>query len=156
MKILVLSDAHGRVGNVLDAVERERPDRVFYLGDLVKDTEELQWLYPSLTVHAVAGNCDGFDGGLSEMELTLGGKKFLLTHGHRYRAKLGTGKLLQTGRDRQVDAVCFGHTHSALARQEPDGLWLINPGTVGGVGAGASYGVITVEDGQLSVEIKKL
>ena len=37
MKILVFSDSHGRLGLMLDAIEKERPQRVFFLGDNYRD-----------------------------------------------------------------------------------------------------------------------
>ena len=40
LKILVLSDSHGCLGNMYDAVEREMPDRVFHLGDHLSDAED--------------------------------------------------------------------------------------------------------------------
>lgn len=159
MKILVLSDSHRHVGNLLTAVEREKPDLVFHLGDLAGDAEELADAYPDTPVVMVTGNCDawsiGPDAPGTRLE-TAGGVRFLLTHGHLFDAKRGPGALLREGRKRGVDAVLYGHTHIAVARQEQDGLWLINPGTAGGVGNRPSYALLQAENGQLSVEIKKI
>ena len=91
-----------------------------------------------------------------ELEATLGGVRFLFTHGHRYRVKLGPGLLLQTGRERDIGCLCYGHTHEPVAQLQSDGRWLINPGTAGGIGNRATYAVVQVEDGRLSVEIKEL
>ena len=33
MKLLVMSDSHGNVANMLQAVQRENPDRILHLGD---------------------------------------------------------------------------------------------------------------------------
>lgn len=159
MKILVLSDSHRRVGNLLTAVEQERPDAVFHLGDLASDAEELSFARPKLPLYNVQGNCDQWavgPGVPATMLQKVGGMRFMLTHGHLFRAKSGTTSLLQEGRRVQADAVLYGHTHVPLAQQEPDGLWLINPGTIGGVGHKATYAVLQVQDGQLSVEIKDL
>ena len=41
MKILVFSDSHGRLGLMLDAIEKERPQRVFFLGDNYRDGQAL-------------------------------------------------------------------------------------------------------------------
>lgn len=156
MKILVVSDSHGRVGNLLDAVERELPDRVFHLGDLVRDVEDLEALDPTLPVCTVAGNCDGWSGGAEEREFTLEGVKCYLTHGHLHHAKAGLWGLVRAGTDRGADAVFFGHTHQPVAERQDSGLWLINPGTVGGVHNRATYAVVEMERGSLSVEIRAL
>ena len=155
MKILVVSDSHGRVGNLLEAVELELPDQVFFLGDVVRDVEDLTALDPTLTVCTVAGNCDGWSGGAEEREFTLCGVKCYLTHGHLHHAKSGPWGLLREGKRRGVDAVFYGHTHVPCVRQE-DGIWLINPGTVGGVHNKATYAVVELEGGTLSAEIKEL
>ena len=46
MKLLLLSDSHGCLANLLDAVDREEPDAVFHLGDLCEDAEYLAAAYP--------------------------------------------------------------------------------------------------------------
>jgi len=159
MKILVLSDSHRQVSSLLTAVEREQPDAVFHLGDLVEDAQELSFVYPKLPLYNVEGNCDAWStgaGAQATMLQKLGGVRFLLTHGHLFRAKSGTGALLQEGRRLNADAVLYGHTHIPLVQQEPDGLWLINPGTVGGSGNRATYAVLLAQDGHLEAEIKYL
>lgn len=157
MKILLLSDSHGRVGNLLEAVEREGPDWVFHMGDLCRDAQALADVYPDLPVTTVAGNCDGWSTAEeTERLVELDGVRIFLTHGHCYQAKLGPGALLRAGRERGVAAVVYGHTHEPAAQMQADGLWLINPGTAGGIGNRATYGVAVIDHGQLSVEIKEL
>ena len=38
-RVLVLSDSHGNVGNMIRAVKREEPDMILHLGDCVVDAE---------------------------------------------------------------------------------------------------------------------
>jgi len=159
MKILVLSDSHRKVANLLDAVEKEQPDMVFHLGDLVEDAEALSYACPKLPMHNVEGNCDAWcasTGVPATMLQQAGGACFLLTHGHLFHAKSGASALLREGRRLKADAVLYGHTHIPLVQREPDGLWLINPGTAGGVGNRPTYAVIWAADGEISAEIKGL
>ena len=149
MKILVFSDSHGHLGCMVEAVERERPDRIFFLGDHYRDGAELSDLYPEIPVHAVRGNCD-WGSGPEEEELVLAGVRFLLTHGHRYGCKSGLGGLVSEGRRRGVDMVCFGHTHQALHVQGDTGLWLFNPGTAGGIHNREGYGVLLIDRGTVT------
>ena len=44
MKILVLSDSHGNVENMIRAVERESPRAIFHLGDCWRDGQRLRQL----------------------------------------------------------------------------------------------------------------
>ena len=157
MKLLLLSDSHGRLVNLLDAVDRETPDAVFHLGDLCEDAEDLAAAYPELPVTMVAGNCDGW--GVSapgEIEVTVEGVRLFLTHGHLYRVKQGLELLRNESLARGADVVCYGHTHVPKVEKNLDGSWLVNPGTVGGIGNRATYGVVIIEHGQKSVEIKEL
>ena len=51
MKVLVLSDSHGNIFNMIQAVEREAPRMVFHLGDCWRDGEAGIWqlrLFPGL------------------------------------------------------------------------------------------------------------
>ena len=145
MKILVFSDSHGRLGLMLDAVEKERPRRIFFLGDNYRDGEALADAYPDIPVDMVKGNCD-FCPGPVELLVEAEGVRFLLTHGHRYYAKSGTDRLAQAGKEKGAAVVCFGHTHDALNRPE-GGVWLFNPGTAGGIHGRPGYGVIVVDGG---------
>ena len=146
MKILVFSDSHGRLDLMLDAMEQERPRRVFFLGDNYRDGEDLAAAYPDIPVDMVVGNCD-FCPGPDELLVEVEGVRFLLTHGHRYHAKFGTKKLAEAGKEKGAAMVCFGHTHEALNMPER-GVWLFNPGTAGGVHNRPGYGVIVVDGGK--------
>ena len=152
MKIIVFSDSHGRLDLMIAAVEEERPDHIYFLGDYERDGRRLVERYPAIPASIVRGNCD-CGGGAAELVVELEGVRFLLTHGHLHRAKLGFALLREAGREAGADMVCFGHTHQAL--NERSGVWLFNPGTIGGpYGQRTSYGVIRAEGGTLWATIK--
>lgn len=48
MNILVLSDSHGNISNMEEAVEREKPDMILHLGDCWRDAERLAERYPDI------------------------------------------------------------------------------------------------------------
>lgn len=152
MKILVFSDSHGRMGQMVEAMEAEHPQRVFFLGDNYRDGQILQEAYPEVPMDLVRGNCD-FCAGPDELVVTAGGVKFLLTHGHRYYVKSGTWRLPDAARKRGAAVVCFGHTHQGLNTPE-NGVLLFNPGTAGGIHNRCGYGVLTVRNGQVRGDLK--
>lgn len=156
MKLLILSDSHGAVANLRTAVEREKPDRVFHLGDMLSDAQRLSCAFPDLPMDAVAGNCDGWTKSPGTLLLKVGGVNFFLTHGHLYHAKSGVGMVARAGKEAGADVVCFGHTHKALCDRWPDGIWVVNPGSAGGVHAPASYAVAEAADGQVSIRVEYL
>ena len=85
MKILVLSDSHGNISNMLQAVEREQPRAVYHLGDCWRDGERLRDRVPDLPLEQVPGNCDYFRSSReTEKLLFLEDKRVLLCHGHTY------------------------------------------------------------------------
>lgn len=157
MKILIVSDSHGNTSALRTAVQRENPDRVFHLGDVNRDVQRLAGEFPTLPMDAVAGNCDGWGTDLPDQLVVMaGGVKFLLTHGHRYHVKLGIGMVVNEAKSQGVDVVCFGHTHRAMHELWTGGIWVVNPGTIGGVYAPATYAVAEAETGKVTVFLKKL
>ena len=58
MKILVLSDSHGAVSPMEQAVEQTSPDLILHLGDCWRDGERLHDRFPSIPLEQVPGNCD--------------------------------------------------------------------------------------------------
>ncbi len=153
-KLLFLSDSHGHVANLLAAVEREAPDAVFHMGDLWQDAQDLHAACPGLPLYAVAGNCDGFAPRLMlERTVEVEGMRFFLTHGHLYPSR---ELLARAGRAQGADAVLSGHSHIARAEREPGDLWLINPGTAGGVRRPPTYAVGELSQGALTVRIVPL
>lgn len=154
MKIVVFSDSHGKLDWMIAAIEAERPNHIFFLGDHERDGWDISRLYPEIPVNAVKGNCD-WGTGLDEWLVELQGVRFLLTHGHLYGAKSGYGRLLAAGEHSGANMVCFGHTHSPLMNCAVGTIKLFNPGTIGGPhGQRVTYGVLTVKNGHITEEIK--
>jgi len=148
LKALIISDSHGRANDVMDAVEKVKPEVLFHLGDGAKDLRGLGLLYPDVTVYQVGGNCDYS----SNMELvrltTLEGVRILMTHGHIFGVKQSISRLVREAKGRNARVVLYGHTHSAYF-EDRDGLLITNPGSIGFSGR---YGVLTVENGNVSYE----
>ena len=58
MKWLILSDSHGVISNMKQAVIRSSPDGILHLGDCWQDGQRLHQLFPQLPFYQVPGNCD--------------------------------------------------------------------------------------------------
>lgn len=153
MKILIFSDSHGELSNMEAAVEREKPDYIFHLGDHDRDAEELAWKYPDVAVTAVCGNCDDRGDSPVTRLIHLGGRRFFLCHGHTYGVKSGILRAAYAALEQQADVLLFGHTHTPYYEQTSDsGLILINPGTCG-YGPSASCGRIILQGGRIDVSL---
>ena len=145
MKILVLSDSHAALSFMRRCVEKIKPQAIIHLGDFYDDAEALREDYGHIPFHIVPGNCDRYRCPLDARELLcypVGGVKMMMTHGHNYGVKMGTGALTAEARRLGAQAVLYGHTHVADCRLETD-LWVLNPGTCGHFGGSA--GVIETD-----------
>lgn len=146
MKILVLSDSHGQFSAMEDAIRREKPDYIFHLGDHQRDARKLEQRYPNIPMCTVPGNCDlPLPTDTLTVRQELDGVSMLLTHGHLYNVKSGLLRMELAAREACVQVALFGHTHTAYCKEQ-DGLWLMNPGSIG---YGDSYGVILTTNGQV-------
>ena len=57
MNVLVVSDSHGKVDKLIQAVEQVHPGYVLHLGDCQRDLEKLRQAFPMLPMEGVPGNC---------------------------------------------------------------------------------------------------
>ena len=170
MKLLIASDIHGSAywtERLIEAIDREQPDRVLLLGDLLyhgprndlprdyapkRVIPQLNELAASGCVVAVRGNCEAE---VDQMVLTFpcmadsavvldeGGRQLFCTHGHVFGA----------GFHNSVDnlpplpersAIVYGHTHVKVNEAVPGhpGIWAFNPGSVSIPKDGShSYGI---------------
>ena len=130
-KILVLSDSHGNVNNMVTAVRNTHPDQIIHLGDC--------W------VEQVPGNCDCSQEPVERI-LLIEGKRILICHGHTFNVKAGYLNLEYAAEERRVDAALFGHTHRVFYDKH-NRISYMNPGSIGSppYGVPASYGILQVD-----------
>lgn len=151
MKILVFSDSHGSRGGMYDAIEAHAPQQVIHLGDVLSDVRDLSYVFTTLPICAVPGNCDGWTNQSAIKNITLEGKQILLSHGHLWGVKRGYEQAIAAANSVGADILLFGHTHTPYCERLEGGLWVMNPGS-----ARSSYGVITIEDGVIDCRLMKM
>ena len=138
MKIGVISDTHDQRLRILEAIEifnKEKVELVIHCGDWVAPFSAARFSALKCPIKGVFGNNDGdkkmhrernesfIEYHDEKMEITVGGRKIFVTHGHIPRL---VEKALKSGK---YDAVFSGHTHVARIKKEGKTLWL-NPGTL--------------------------
>lgn len=102
-------------------------DLIIHLGDNVEDVKEIEKFYHGNIIN-VRGNCDfSVDVPPERIEI-IEGKKFLITHGHRYDVKYDLSRLRYRALEEEADIVLFGHTHVSEIAYE-DGIYFVNPGS---------------------------
>ncbi len=157
MKILIVSDTHGRHGNLDEVLEREgKIDMLLHLGD-VEDDEHYIEAIAECPVHILSGNNDYFSHLPGEKEIRIGKYRVFMTHGHGYYVSVNTKRLREAAWARGVDIVMFGHTHKPYIDVEGD-LKVINPGSLSyprQEGRQASYVIMEINaNGNASFELK--
>lgn len=153
MKICVVSDSHDRAPLLAAAVlagKTAGAELVIHCGDLIGAMTLRPLIGLGLPVHVVHGNnlgdpvalwnlCQASAGLISyqgpDIDLRLAGRRLFATHHPHYARGLAC-----TG---DYDIVCCGHSHEASVVQQATisaGVtWLVNPGSVAGLGAPATW-----------------
>lgn len=168
MKICLVSDSHDRapmLAAAVTAAKQAGAQAVIHCGDVIGAMTLRPLLQLGLPVHVVHGNNLGdpqalwklcaASGGLltyhgADIDMMLAGRRLFATHHPHYARGLAC-----TG---DYDIVCCGHSHEASVVQQPNltggKTWLLNPGSVGGLGAPASW--LLADLAHLSFDIRLL
>ena len=154
MTILVLSDSHGNVDNMEQAVRETSPAMIFHLGDCWRDAQHLHHRCPDIPLVQVPGNCDCRPNDPNEILLELEGCRILLCHGHTYGVKSSLLTAGYAAEEKDLDLFLFGHTHRSLIDKRGKTLFL-NPGSVGEYGR-ATYAVLTLDQGRVDGRIERI
>ncbi len=152
MKLLVLSDSHGKTGliyRLLESLHTEL-DYVIHLGDCFTDIDCYTTVFTDINFVMVTGNCDYCCKEIPYRIITVEGVKIFITHGHHYRVKSGLYTLLNAAKENNADLCLFGHTHRPETDTISDVLF-INPGSLSlpRDGSKAGYALIHIESGKI-------
>jgi len=153
VRICIVSDSHDRADALTQAVQAAKDEGaqvVIHCGDLIGTQTLRGALATGLTLHLIHGNNIGDQISLArwvrerngqfeyhgpDARLELGGRKIFAVHYPEYGYAMAC-----TG---DWDLVCCGHSHVAAIEQVPNvkggKTWLVNPGTVAGLAAPASW-----------------
>lgn len=161
MKILIVSDTHGKDYNLNNIIDREKPlDMLIHLGDGEGCEYNIaKWINAGCDVNMVLGNNDFFSKLDREKEINLKNHRILLTHGHMYGVSLGVEGLIREAKARDIDIVMYGHTHKPFL-EEKEGITIINPGSLSYPRQSSRVGTYMImdmdEDGEIKINIKEL
>jgi len=153
MKLCIVSDSHDRADPLARAVQEAAAlgaEAVIHCGDLIGAQTIKPSLVHGLPIHAIHGNNLGDAAAMNfqsrkregqlqyhgaEAALELEGRRIMVVHyDHHGYALACTG---------EWDLVCCGHSHKLDVREVPNvkggKSWLVNPGTVAGIAAPATW-----------------
>lgn len=149
MKICIVSDSHDRGDLLAAAIKQAKSagaEAVIHCGDLISANTLRASMALDLPLHVIHGNNLGDPVTMAQLAaksngrviyygqdamLELGGRKIFVTHYPHYGEAMAC-----TG---DWDVVCCGHSHKPSIEKRPNikggATWLVNPGTVAGLGA---------------------
>lgn len=146
MRIVVMSDSHGRIERIKKVIEEQPKAELFiFLGDGTRDFHAAMRGVPKED-WCVCGNCDF--GSSDEYQLISYVKdiQFYCTHGHQWNVKHSLEELIQEAKKKEVKVLLYGHTHEAYYEYR-DGVHIFNPGSLGSPRGPfyPTYGVIDIQ-----------
>ena len=121
MKFLIVSDTHGRMYNLEEAMEREEFAGMIHCGD-VEGMDDLIKSKVNGPCYMVMGNNDWVSNLPAEIQVNIDDYRAFITHGHNYGVSLGLEGIYAEALSRGVDIVLFGHTHRPQKSVEISGL----------------------------------
>jgi len=160
MLIGLISDTH--VGDRVDKLPinlssyLKDVELIFHAGDLtsIEVIEELEKIAPTIAVQGNMDRANGIDLPKSHIE-TIDGIKIGINHGEVY-PKGDSQQLEFIAEELGVDVLVTGHTHQAHIEQLKNVI-LLNPGSpTAPLLADPTIMLLTVEDGEIDVEIKTI
>jgi len=164
MRVLVISDSHGEIDNIIQiskVVREENISKVIHLGDDYDDVNFL--IKEGIEIERVPGVFSGY---YSEKDipnrkiLEIEGWRVLLTHTkERHENDLPDDIRPEDQiRNGSIDIVLYGHTHVSAIGME-GAVYLINPGHLKSDdkhGFEPSYAVLDITNDSIDVVIKEL
>jgi putative phosphoesterase len=168
VKVCVVSDSHDRADALANAVREAAAQgaaAVIHCGDLIGAHTLRPAMTFGLPLHLIHGNNLGDPVALHNLSRTSGG--LLQYHGADARIELCGRRIFVvhypdygyamacTG---EWDLVCCGHSHRAgverVANVKGGATWLVNPGTVAGISAPATWAFCDLA--AMQFEVRKL
>lgn len=136
MKVLLLSDSHGRVDRLeklFEKAQKAKVKHVIHAGDFaVYGVDEIFAKFPEINFYIARGNCDVNEDILEKirllkncvlkevLEMKLDGIDFAVSH---------IEGISQNKIKDKIDFFCHGHTHRSKI-QKRDGFMVLNPGAL--------------------------
>lgn len=133
LRILIMSDSHGRNENVELAIAQVREEigefqMLIHLGD-VGDARELESL-AGVPCYIVRGNTDYDAKLLNANVIEASGHRIFATHGHLYQVDMRLDLLRFAALENDCDIAMYGHTHMPYLEEDPDDITILNPGSI--------------------------
>ena len=129
MKILVISDSHGKNDDVKHVIKQVGDiDMLIHLGDVERGPDYIRGLV-NCPVHIVAGNNDNDVTLPYDETFMIGEYRVYITHGHRFYVNSGVSCLEEYAIANKIDIAMYGHAHMPYINIGEQ-VTILNPGSI--------------------------
>lgn len=133
MKILIVSDTHGSLGNLEEAARRtENFEYLIHCGDVEDQEEEVRKIAEKHKAGCtiVRGNNDWSADLPMSAVLEFGPYRLFVTHGHKYGIYYGNDALKEAAQKAGCNVAVYGHIHRPVLDESDLSLTVLNPGSL--------------------------
>lgn len=157
MRILVFSDSHGRIKDMLDVISSHPECQyVLHLGDGNNEFECLQSDFPDKRFYMVSGNNDYYSAAPYTDLVKIDNTIIYMCHGHRQFVHDSLYYLRNQALQVGAKIALYGHTHVAHC-EYADGIYIMNPGSISLPRLGGkSYGYIDIDGKNIFCSVAQL
>lgn len=126
MKLLVISDNHGNVDEMLNILREEEYDVSIHCGDFELPDKDIKKMFD----YVVPGNNDFSSNIEKELKIKIKGIKIFITHGHYYQEGKGmSSEEFEYKNGSNYNLVLFGHIHYPSNKKVNNTIY-VNPGSI--------------------------
>ena len=148
MRFLIIADSHGSTRRFDKAIVAFEPDGIIHLGDIERDVEYLQDVYPHIPLYAVVGNNDPWCRREAEKVIEAEGVKIFMTHGHLYGVWDKGLRIAERAEELGCSVALFGHSHVPVD-EIYGSVHVFNPGSISRPRVGEyCVGIMEIENGE--------
>lgn len=151
MRVLIISDSHGDTKRFDQIITASEPDMIIHLGDIERDVEYLEAVYPNIPLHAVLGNNDPWVRRETEKVIEIENQKIFITHGHLYGVWDNGFRVCERAKELGCATALFGHSHVPVDEMFGN-VRAFNPGSISRPRQGSySVGIMEIENGKVAL-----
>lgn len=124
---------------------------IIHLGDIERDVEYLEAVYPEIPLHAVVGNNDPWVRREVEKVVEIEKVKIFLTHGHLYGVWDNGFRIAKRAEELGCSIALFGHSHVPVD-EIYGSVRAFNPGSISRPRVGEySVGILEIENNEVGL-----
>ena len=130
MRVLIVSDTHGRNKELREAMKRARPfDTMIHCGDVEGCEDEIR-KEAGCPCTIVKGNNDYYSDLPRDEVIYRMGMRIFVAHGHTYHVGWSMETIKEAAKSHGCECIIYGHTHRPVIDRTDPEMLILNPGSL--------------------------